>query len=129
MYLKIQDKSREEAIEEAREDAESGLRREAVLAAVADAEGIEVTEEDLLEALRPPAGEKGKPEKLLKRLRADGRDGLLAEEIRMRKAADLVVEEAKAIEMDRAEAREKLWTPAGERQGQTGAGDLWTPGS
>jgi len=128
MYLKIQDKSREEAIEEAREDAESGLRREAVLAAVADAEGIEVTEEDLLEALRPLAGEKGKPEKLLKRLRADGRDGLLAEEIRMRKAADLVVEEAKAIEMDRAEAREKLWTPEAERRAGADAGGLWTPG-
>ena len=32
----------------------------------------------------------------------------------MRKAADLVVEEAKPVEMDRAEAREKLWTPEGE---------------
>mgnify|MGYP000306515458 CR=1 FL=1 len=128
MYLKIQGKSREEAIEEAREDAEAGLRREAVLAAVADAEGIEATEEDMLEALRPPAGEKGKPEKLLKRLRADGRDGLLAEEIRMRRAADLVVDEAKPIEMDRAEAREKLWTPEAERRGGAGAGGLWTPG-
>jgi trigger factor len=126
MYLKIQDKSREEAIEDAREDAEGGLRREAVLAAVADAEEIEATEEDMLEALRPPAGEKGKPEKLLKRLRDEGREALLAEEIRMRKAADLIVDEAKAIEMDRAEAREKLWTPEGE--GQAPPGELWTPG-
>ena len=45
----------------------------------------------------------------------------------MRKAADLVVDEAKPIEMDRAEAREKLWTPEGERSGAA-AGDLWTPG-
>ena len=127
MYLQIQGKTREEAIEEASEDAESGLRREAVLAAVADAEEIEVTEEDLLEALRPPAGEKGKPEKLLKRLRADGRDGLLAEEIRMRKAADLVAEEAKPIEMDRAEAREKLWTPEGEREGRQPAPGISGP--
>jgi trigger factor len=126
-YLKLQNKDRDEAIADARDDAETGLRREAVLAAVADAEGLEANEEDLLEALVPPAGQKGKPEKLLKRLRAEGRDGLLAEEIRMRKAADLIVESAEPIEMDRAEAREKLWTPAAEGGGAA-AGDLWTPG-
>jgi trigger factor len=125
-YLQIQGKDRDEAIADARGDAESGLKREAVLAAVADAEGIEVTEDELLEALAPPAGEKGKPEKLLKRIRAEGRDALLIEEIRMRKAAELIVEAAKPIEMDRAEAREKLWTPEGE--GRAAAGDLWTPG-
>jgi trigger factor len=126
-YLKIQDKTREGAIEDARGDAEAGLRREAVLEAVAEAEDIEVSEDELLEALRPPAGQKGKPEKLLKRIRAEGRDALLIEEIRMRKAADLVVDEAKPIEMDRAEAREKLWTPEGESAGS--GGQLWTPGS
>jgi trigger factor len=126
-YLQIQGKTREEAIAESHDDAEAGLRREAVLAAIADAEGIEVGEEELLEALQPPAGQKGKPEKLLKRLRAEGRDALLVEEIRMRKAADLVVESAKPIEIERAEAREKIWTPEGESTG-TG-GELWTPGS
>jgi trigger factor len=131
VYLQMQGKTREEAIEEAKPDAEKGLRREAVLEAVAEAEDIEVSEGELLEALRPPAGQKGKPEKLLKRIRAEGRDALLIEEIRMRKAADLVVDEAKAIEMDRAEAREKLWTPEAERDkaGAGGsAGKLWTPG-
>ena len=125
-YLKIQGKDRDEAIADAREDAEAGLRRESVLAAIANAEGIEASEEAMLDALTPPAGEKGKPEKLLKRLRAEGRDALLAEEIRLRAAADLVVEEAKPIAMDRAEAREKLWTPEGETG--AAAGDLWTPG-
>ncbi|MDQ3102769.1 MAG: trigger factor [Actinomycetota bacterium] len=124
-YLKIQGKTREEAIEETREDAEAGLRREAVLAAIADAEEIEVSEDEMLEALQPPEGQKGKPEKLLKRLRAEGREALLTGEIRIRKAADLVVDSAKPIEMDQAEAREKLWTPEGERQAATG--DLWTP--
>ena len=126
-FLQMQGKDRDEAIADAREDAEVGLRREAVLAAVADAEEIEVSEQEMLEALAPPTGEKGKPEKLLKRLRAEGRDALLTAEIRIRKAADLIVEEAKPIEMDRAEAREKLWTPEGE--GQRPAGDLWTPGA
>ena len=128
MYLQIQGKDRDEAIADSREDAETGLKRESVLAAVAEAENIEVTEEELLEALAPPAGEKGKPEKLLKRLRAEGRDALVEEEIRMRKASDLIVEEAKPVAMDEAEAREKLWTPEGEGQAAGDAGDLWTPG-
>lgn len=126
-YLGIQGKTREEAIAEARPDAERGLRREAVLAAVAEAEGIEVGEDELLEALQPPAGEKGKPEKLLARLRSEGRDVLVIEEIRARKAFDLLVAGAKPIEPARAEAREKIWTPeqAGEEEGP---GELWTPG-
>jgi trigger factor len=129
MYLQIQGKTREEAIEESAEDAARGLRREAVLAAVAEAEDIEVSEEELLEALQPPAGQKGKPEKLLKRLRAEGRDVLLIEELKLNKAADVVVDSAKPVEMDQAETREKLWTPEGEGAGSgEGASDLWTPG-
>lgn len=103
MYLQMQGKTREEAIADAKPDAEQGLRREAVLEAVADAEGIEVTEAEMLEALEPPAGEKGKPEKLLERLRADGRDVLLVEEIRLRKATDLLIAEAKPIEIEAGE--------------------------
>ncbi len=134
-YLQFQGKDRDEAIADARGDAEAGLRREAVLAAVVEAEDFAVTEEEMLEALAPPAGQKGKPEKLLKRLRAEGRDALLIEEIRMRKAADLIIDTAKPVE--RAQATdsgsategegEKLWTPEGE--GQTAAaGEIWTPG-
>src|SRR4051812_36366115 len=48
-YLQMQGKTREEMIKEARPDAEQALRREAVLEAVAKAEGIEITEEDMLE--------------------------------------------------------------------------------
>jgi trigger factor len=131
MYLQIQGKTREEAIAESTDDAAVGLRREAVLAAVADAEDIEITDEDLLEALQPPAGQKGKPEKLLKRLRDEGRDVLLIEELRINKAADLVVDSAEPVAMDEAEAREKLWTPEGESSsgGGSGSGELWTPGS
>ena len=125
MYLQMQGKTREEAIAEARPDAEQGLRREAVLEAVAEAEGIEVGEEEMLEALQPPAGQKGKPEKLLKQLRKEGRDALLIEEIRLRKAADLLISSAKPIPAAQAEAREQIWTPDDSKP--EGAGELWTP--
>jgi len=97
MYLQFQGTTREEAIENGREEAARGLRREAALAAIVEAEAIEVSEDELLEALTPPAGEKGKPEKLLKRVRKEGREKLLVEDVAMRKAADLVVAAASPI--------------------------------
>lgn len=125
-YLRMQGKTREEMIEDAREDAERGLKREAVLAAVADEEEIEVSEEEMLAALDRGDGDgDADPAKLLERLRAAGRDGLLREEIALRKAADAVVEAAEPIPLERAEARERLWTPDKERDER---GGLWTPG-
>ena len=124
-YLQMRGKTREEVVEEAKPDAERGLRREAVLEAIAEAESIEVDEAEMLEALKPPAGQKGKPEKLLKRLRNEGRDALLIEEIRLRKAADHLIEVAEPIPAAQAEAREKIWTPDDDKP--NAAGELWTP--
>jgi trigger factor len=125
-FLRLQEGGREGMLDRLREDAARNLRREATLAAIADAEGIEVTDEDLLEALGPGQGEEA-PERLLQRLRDSGRDALLRDELRMRKAAELVASEAKPIPLDRAAAREALWTPEKEREGE--AAGLWTPGS
>ena len=126
-YLQMQGKTREEIVEESRPDAERELRREAVLSAIAEAEAIEVSEEEMLEALAHPAEhERTSPEKLLKRLGESGRDAMVREDIRFRKAIDLVAEAAKPIPLDQAEAREKLWTPEKEREA---AGSLWTPGN
>jgi trigger factor len=126
-YLQMQGKSREEVVEESRPEAERELRREAVLAAIADAEGIEVSEEEMEEALAHSAEhERTTPQKLLKRLRESGRDAMVREDIRFRKAIELVAEEAKPIPVEQAEAREKIWTPEKEREK---SGGLWTPGS
>jgi trigger factor len=129
-YMQMQGKSLEEVIEESKPDAERELKREAVLAAIADAEQIEVTEEEMIEALDHTAEhERTTAEELLERLRRNGRDALVREDIRMRKAIDVVAESAKPIAMATAEAREKLWTPEKERE-EAGAGaGLWTPGS
>jgi len=125
-YLQMQGKTREEVIADSREDAEAELKREAVLAAIAEAEGIEASEEELVEALAHTAEhERTTPEKLLARLRGNGRDAMVAEDIRIRKAIDLVAESAKPIPLEQAEAREKIWTPEKEREE---AGSLWTPG-
>jgi trigger factor len=124
-YFQMQGKTRDELLDEARPDAERELKREAVLAAIAEAEEIEVAEEELLEALEHTAEhERLSPEKLLERLRSNGRDAMVVEDIRVRKAIDIVAEAAKPIPIGQAEAREQLWTPEKEREA---AGGLWTP--
>jgi trigger factor len=132
-FLQMQGKTREELIEESKPDALRELKREAVVTAVADAEGIEVTDEELVEALEHSAEhERTTPEKLLERLRANGRDAMIEDDIRARKAIELIAEQAKPIPLEEAEeqaakagAAEKIWTPEKEREA---AGSLWTPG-
>lgn len=125
-YLESQGKTREELIEEAKPEAELSMRREAVLEAVADKEGIEVSDEELTEALAPIAEREGvKTEEMLERLRETGRDKLLRKDLRMRRALESIAEKAKPIEIEKAEAREAIWTPEKERSEKK----LWTPGS
>jgi trigger factor len=129
-YLQIQGRSRDEMIEQARPDAEQALKREAVLEAVADAENIEITEEDMLEALQIPPGHEdhGHPEPpdALAEIRKSGREELFKDDLRMRRALELIAENANPIPKEQAEAREEIWTPEKEREEK---GGLWTPGS
>jgi trigger factor len=120
-YLQMTGKTEEELVVESESDAETALKREAVLAAIVQAEGIEVTAEEIETALRasaPPDASNKQLKRALKRARSQGADEALREDIAMRKAVDLVVENAKPISVDeatdaaeRAAAREKLWTP------------------
>ena len=129
-YLRMQGKTREQVIEESKPDAERELKREAVLNAIADAEGIEVTDGEMIEALEHTAEhERTTPEKLLERLRRTGRDGFVRDDLRIRKAIDLLGESARPIPLAQAEARERLWTPEKERREASEGAGLWTPGS
>jgi trigger factor len=129
-YLKMQDKTREEMIEQARPDAERALKREAVLEAIADAEKIEIGEKEMLDALQVPPGHEDhghpEPEQALEEIRKSGREELLKDDLRMRAALELIAENATPIPMDQAQAREDIWTPEKEREEK---GGLWTPGS
>jgi trigger factor len=130
MFAQMQGSSREELVENVKPEALASLRRESVLAAIADAETVEVSDDDLFEALRgddtSPKAEK-EARKALDKLRSSGRDALVREDIKIRRAAEAVVEAAKPIPMGQAEAREKLWTP--DKDEPEGEGRLWTPGS
>lgn len=129
-YLQISGKDEEELASEAEPDAEQALKREAVLAAVVDAEGIQPGDEELAEALEPSAERQAtEPAKLLEQLRKSGRLEALRDDLAARKAVDVLVEGATAIPVEQAKARDKLWTPEKERSEEGAPGELWTPGS
>jgi trigger factor len=133
-YLEIAGKTEEELVHEAEPDAERALRRESVLAAIVEAEGIEISDDEVLDSLRAAtaAGAQKPPtenelKKALDRARSQGRDEALREDIAMRKVVDLLVEHAKPIPVEQAQARDKLWTP--EKEGKERSEQIWTPGA
>ena len=74
MYLQISGRPRRSSPIEAEPEAEKTLRREAVIAAVVEAEKIEPTDDEVLEALEPTAERnKTTPQKLFKQLDSNGR--------------------------------------------------------
>ena len=138
VYLQISGKTEEQLAEEAESEAEGALRREAVLAAVVEAEGIEPTEQELQEALEPVASRDDvDAAELVERLRKSGRLDQLREDVATRQALERLVAEAKPISVDQAKARDALWTPGKEndpagaegKPAGTAGGQLWTPGS
>jgi trigger factor len=128
-YLRFSGRDEETLAHEAEPEAAAALKREAVLAAVVEAENIEPTDEQVREALEPSAERQGTTvDKLLERLRETGRLDRMRQEVATRQAVELLVAEAKPISVDQAKARQKLWTP-GKEGAESGSGQLWTPGS
>lgn len=94
-YLQMAGQDEDALLAEATPDAAKALRREAVLAAFIEAEGIEPSEGDLLDAVAEAAAQQNvKPEKLLKRLKQNGRLDELKEDLAQRRAVELLVERA-----------------------------------
>jgi trigger factor len=127
-YLRIAGRDEEDILAEAKPDAEQALRREAVIAAVIEAEEIEPSDGDVLAALQATAArERTTPEKLRARLEKAGRLDELRDDLAQRAAVDLLAEHATPISVEQAQARDKLWTPG--KEASEGSTRLWTPGS
>jgi trigger factor len=132
-YLQIAGRDEDDIIDQSKPDAERALRREAVLAAIIEAEAIEPSDDEVFEAVEQAAAEgRGRvsPKKLLERLKSQGRLDSLKQDLAQRKALDLIAETAKPISVEQAQAREKLWTPGDSEGARSGSGgQIWTPGS
>lgn len=136
-YLQVIGREEADILTEMEPEAEQALRREAVITAVVTAEGVDPSEDELLEALAPTAEREGmEPQKLLGELRSAGRVEEVREDLAARQAIDLIAAAAKPIAPAQAQAREQLWTPAkadestsaGAEGEQAGApARLWTP--
>src|SRR3954471_13442564 len=129
VYLQMAGKAEEELLAEAHPDAARAIRREAVIAAVMEAEGIEASDGDVLDALEPSAAREGiQPEKLRERLEKSGRLDEVREDLAQRQTVAFLAQPAKPITTEQARVRDKLWTP--EKGEPEGAGkQIWTPGS
>jgi len=134
-YLQIIGREEADIVAEMEPEAELALRREAVITAIVEAEGISPSEPEIIQALAPTAEREGiEAGELLEQLRSAGRLEEVREDLAARQAIDLVAAEAKPIPVAQAQAREKIWTPekgeAEPAQAPAGGGEaskLWTP--
>jgi trigger factor len=131
-YLRLTGQSAEEIVASMRPQAEDGVAKDLALEAVADAENVEISDEMIEAFIREQSTQGGEnPDEMVERLMADPVTlTSLRIDLRLQKALDIVVENAKEISPEQAEAREKLWTP--EQESEAAAANppkIWTPGS
>ncbi|CAB4865219.1 unannotated protein [freshwater metagenome] len=106
MYFQISGKTQEEVLTEGSEDAKRTLEREAILAAIIEAEDIAPSDGDILDALQASAARENlSPESLRDRLEKAGRLDDLVDDLAQRVALDLIVEHATATEAPAVEAQ------------------------
>jgi trigger factor len=126
-YLRATGRTLEQAAEEIRPDAEAAVRRELVVEAVADAEGLEVSDEEVEAQVRADAESSGRdPERLLADVRERGAFESVRRDLRLKRAVDLLMESTAPIPIEQAKARQKLWSPT-TKEPQVEAPKLWTP--
>jgi len=95
-YLEANQKSEEEIVEAYKASAEKGVAAELILDAIAEAEGLDVTPEDIEAEIVSIAEQLDKdPVELAKELEESGRVGVLAGDILKRKTLEVLVAEAK----------------------------------
>ena len=131
-YLQISGKDEEQLAHEAEPEAEQALKREAVLAAVVEAEGIEPTDERGRRGAegRPPSARRRRPTKLLERLRKAGRLEALRDDLAARMAVDVTRRSRRRRSpSSRPRPATSCGRPRRSSAEQDAAGQLWTPGS
>lgn len=127
-YLQMSGKTLDQAREELAPDAEMAIRRELVVEAVAEAENVTVTDEEVEAQVRTDAEASGRDgDELLRELRKLNGFETLRDDMVMRRTVDLLIENSTAIPVALKEAREQLWTP--EKDAPKPSEGLWTPDS
>ena len=121
-YLALTNQTPEQLQERFVAQAAGSLAGELVLEAVADKLGLEVSDDELEEALRA----QDESDETIREVLASPLADRLREDLSLRKALDRVAEDVKPIAPEVAAAREQLWTPDQEKTPTDTK--LWTPG-
>jgi trigger factor len=131
-YLQVTGMTGEQMVADMRLQAEDLVRKDLALEAVVAAEEIEVSDEMIGAWVREQAAEAGEDvDASVEGLLGDPASlTALRQDLSAQKALDIVVENAKAITPEQADAKQKLWTPEKETaQASAKSTPIWTPGS
>jgi trigger factor len=131
-YLAASGQTSEQLTAQLRVEAENAISKDLALEAVADAEVIEIGDELIETWIREQAADAEEDvDGAVQRLMDDpAMRTALRTDLRLQKALDVVVDNAKEISPEQARARAKLWTPEQESDSQSGKPSaIWTPGS
>jgi trigger factor len=130
-YLRATGQTSEQVLQAMRPQAEDAVRKDLALEAVANAEEVEIDDARLEEWVREQAAAGGEDaDEATGRLLGDAATKTaLRIDLRLQKALDIVVEHARAISPEAADARARLWTPEKESESRPTTQTIWTPGS
>jgi trigger factor len=104
VYLGVIEKTEHEVEEELRPQAELIIKRRLVLEEIAKAEGVEVSDDEMLEMIKSDASALGRdPLQLIADLRESGRQEAVRDEMLLAKTVDLVADASVPVEMTEAE--------------------------
>ena len=127
-YLQLSGQTAEQLVQRMSAEAALSVARELVLEAVADQLGLEVEDAEIEELIREQAEvAEDNPDEAVKQVFDSGRQELLREDLRLRKALDRVAGETKRVPAEVARAREEISTP--DKETQPTETKLWTPAS
>ncbi|MFL5904475.1 MAG: trigger factor [Gaiellaceae bacterium] len=127
-YFQLSGQTAEQLVQRMSAEAALSVARELVLEAVADQLGLEVADPEIEELIREQAElAEDDPDEAVRQVFESGRQELLRDDLRLRKALDRVAAEAKRVPAEAARAREEIWTP--EQETPPTETKLWTPGS
>jgi trigger factor len=127
-YLAASGRTPEDVDTQLRAEAEVAVKRELVLETLADELAVEITDDEVEEFIREESEGSGEDwMETVEELRENEGFEKLRLDLTFKNALDEVVAAATPIEVELAEARDKLWTP--EKESDTSSRKIWTPGS
>ena len=123
-YIQVTGTSPDELVGRFRAEAQRSVAGELVLEAVADKLDLQITDEQVDEAIRERFED---ADRVIEQLREGGVYETERESLRLSAALDRVASEVKRIPLEQERARESIWTP--EKETPKTETKLWTPGS